>query len=213
MNWRWKGRWKSRQLELECNLSLWLFIPPKIKGGVSKRGRGLSGSFSPRQRKARLHLAATACEGTPRLQAGRGLLMWSRSGNCVWLTKRNLCTSSALAHSRGATEFPLGACLMAGYAEQRKRQPAPENCLTLPLASGPRVTRLRHSHRNFPLAWGVQASDRLRLFTMSQEVIRVDTGKIELAVGGADEGLRRGRGSWGLMRCGGSWPPDAGSSK
>ena len=48
---------------------------------------------------------------------------------------------------------------------------------------------------------------------MSQEVIRVDTGKIELAVGGADEGLRRGRGSWGLMRCGGSWPPDAGSSK
>ena len=39
-----------------------------------------------------------------------------------------------------------------GRGKQQAEGSAPENWLTLPPASGPRVTRLRHSHRNFPLA-------------------------------------------------------------
>ena len=93
--------------------------------------------------------------------AGRkGIVHVRRSGNSVWLTNQEKPVHS---------QFPLGAPLphgriCRGRGKQQEKGSAPENCLTLPPASGPRVTRLRHSHRNFPLASGV--SSKPRFFTV-----------------------------------------------
>ena len=101
---------KTRQpddiFQLDCDLSLTLsqsFFLQRLK----KEFLSFSGSFSPRI--AGRHVCIwlqLGGEGT-RLQAGRGACSCEAGerGNCVWLTKRNLCTWS---HRVSAGSLPHG---------------------------------------------------------------------------------------------------------